>query len=121
MVRTTKEFIKKMTQRDWEYNLANFLFCKHVTPCTTTEKTWKPATVVTSTGTLSCQVQKEDGQLWRKHIDQLRKRYVTAEQNNSAEKDQSQEHKTAERTAEAIPEEHTAVVTTPREETIMKR
>ncbi|KRX18868.1 Uncharacterized protein T07_3375, partial [Trichinella nelsoni] len=169
MVRTTKEFIKKMTQRDWEYNLANFLFCQHVTPCTTTgkspaellmnrrlrtvldrlqpdvvsedldkrfekvrtfqtddqvyaknyssEKAWKPAIVVTPTGPLSYQVQTEDGQLWRRHIDQLRKRYVTAEQNHSAEKDESQEDETAEKTVEAIPEEHRAVVTTPREET----
>ncbi|XP_003367632.1 conserved hypothetical protein [Trichinella spiralis] len=38
MVRITKECLKKMTQRDWEYNLANFLFCQHVTPCTTTGK-----------------------------------------------------------------------------------
>ncbi|KRZ91539.1 LanC-like protein 2 [Trichinella sp. T8] len=38
MVRTTKEALKKMTQCDWEYNLANFLFCQHVTPCTTTGK-----------------------------------------------------------------------------------
>ncbi|KRZ82272.1 hypothetical protein T08_16165 [Trichinella sp. T8] len=38
MVCTKKEFLKKMTQRDWEYNLANFLFCQHVTPCTTTGK-----------------------------------------------------------------------------------
>ncbi|KRX81483.1 Uncharacterized protein T06_10520, partial [Trichinella sp. T6] len=38
MVRTTKEFIKKMTQRDWEYNLTNVLFSQHVTPCTTTGK-----------------------------------------------------------------------------------
>ncbi|KRX37218.1 Uncharacterized protein T05_15600, partial [Trichinella murrelli] len=38
MVRTTKEFLKKMTQCDWEYNLANFLFCQHVTPCMTTGK-----------------------------------------------------------------------------------
>ncbi|KRY51083.1 Transposon Ty3-I Gag-Pol polyprotein [Trichinella britovi] len=38
MVRTTKEFINKMTQRDWEYNLTNVLFCQHVTPCTTTDK-----------------------------------------------------------------------------------
>ncbi|OUC47601.1 hypothetical protein D917_01379, partial [Trichinella nativa] len=58
------------------------------------EKTWKPAIVVTPTGPLSYQVQSEDGQLWRRHIDQLRKRYVTA-----------------------IPDEHRAVVTTPREET----
>ncbi|KRX14049.1 Uncharacterized protein T07_4119 [Trichinella nelsoni] len=38
MVRTTKVFLKKMTQRDWECNIANFLFCQHVTPCTTTGK-----------------------------------------------------------------------------------
>ncbi|KRZ81567.1 Uncharacterized protein T08_2084 [Trichinella sp. T8] len=166
MVRTTKEFIKKMTQRDWEYNLANFLFCQHVTPCTTTaqllmnrrlrtvldrlqpdvvsedldkkfervrtfqtddqvyaknyssEKAWKPAIVVTPTGPLSYQVQTEDGQLWRRHIDQLRKRYVTAEQNHSAEKVESQKDETAEKAVEAIPEEHRAVVTTPREETV---
>ncbi|KRY59721.1 Transposon Tf2-9 polyprotein [Trichinella britovi] len=166
MVRTTKEFLKKMTQRDWEYNLANFLFCQHVTPCTTTaqllmnrrlrtildrlqpdvvsedldkkfervrtfqtddqvyaknyssEKAWKPAIVVTPTGPLSYQVQTEDGQLWHRHIDQLRKRYVTAEQNHSAEKVESQEDKTAEKAVEAIPEEHRAVVTTPREETV---
>ncbi|KRZ46995.1 hypothetical protein T02_1245, partial [Trichinella nativa] len=66
---------------------------------------------------LSYQVQTEDGQLWRRHIDQLRKRYVTAEQNHCAEKVESQEDETAEKTVEAIPEEHRAVVTTPREET----
>ncbi|KRY20306.1 Uncharacterized protein T12_11201 [Trichinella patagoniensis] len=161
MVRTTKEFLKKMTQRDWEYNLANFLFCQHVTPCTTTgksraellmnrrlravldrlqpdvvpedldkkfekvrtfqtedqeyaknyssEKTWKPAIVVTPTGPLSYQVQIEDGKLWRRHINQLRKRYVTAEQNHSAEKVESHEDETAEKTVEAITEEDTAV------------
>ncbi|KRY42841.1 Uncharacterized protein T01_3575 [Trichinella spiralis] len=101
MVRTTKVSLKKMTQRDWEYNLANFLFCQHV---------------VTPTGPLSYQVQTEDGQLWRRHIDQLRKRYVTAEENHSAKKIESQEDKTGEETVEAIPEEDTAVVTTPREE-----
>ncbi|KRX23353.1 hypothetical protein T07_5513, partial [Trichinella nelsoni] len=67
--------------------------------------------VVTPTGPLSYQVQTEDGQLWRRHIDQLRIRYVTPEQNHSAEKIESQEE-----TVEAIPEEDTAVVTTPREE-----
>ncbi|KRX70380.1 LanC-like protein 2 [Trichinella sp. T6] len=138
MVRTTKEFLKKMTQCDWEYNLANFLFCQHVTPCTTTgkspaellmnrrlrtldrlqadeyaknyssEKTWKPAIVVTPRGPLSYQVQSEDGQLWRRHIDQLRKRYVTAEQNHSAERIEAQKDETGERTVEAIPDEDTA-------------
>ncbi|KRY82815.1 Transposon Ty3-I Gag-Pol polyprotein [Trichinella pseudospiralis] len=122
MVRTTKEFIKKMTQRDWEYNLANFLFCQHVTPSTTTGKS--PAELLmnrrlrTDYNQTSYRVtHTEDGQLWRRHIDQLRKRYVTTEQNHSAEKDESQEDETAERTVEAIPEEHTAVATTPREET----
>ncbi|KRY28532.1 Uncharacterized protein T01_15817 [Trichinella spiralis] len=135
MVRITKECLKKMTQRDWEYNLANFLFCQHVTPCTTTgkspaellmnhvvledldknfekvrtfqtydqvyarnyssEKTWKPATVVTQTGPPSYQVQTEDGQLWPRHIDQI---------------------KLEKKTVEVIPEEDTAVVTTQREE-----
>ncbi|KRX69386.1 hypothetical protein T06_7340 [Trichinella sp. T6] len=81
------------------------------------EKTWKPAIVVTPRGPLSYQVQTEDGQLWRRHIDQLRKRYVTAEQNHSAEKAESQEDETAEKTVrtEIISEEDTAVVTTPRE------
>ncbi|KRZ53668.1 hypothetical protein T02_10152, partial [Trichinella nativa] len=146
MVCTKKEFLKKMTQRDWEYNLANFLFCQHVTPCTTTGKsraellmnhvvpedldrnfenlctfqsddqvyaknyssgkTWKPVTVVTRQA--HCPTRR---QLWRRHIDQLRIRYVIAEQNHSAEKNTSQEE-----TVEAIPEEDTAVVTTPREE-----
>ncbi|KRY64914.1 Uncharacterized protein T4A_14025 [Trichinella pseudospiralis] len=122
MVRSTKEFIKKMTQRDWEYNLANFLFCQHVTPSTTTGKS--PAELLmnrrlrTDYNQTSYRVtHTEDGQLWRRHIDQLRKRYVTTEQNHSAEKDESQEDETAERTVEAIPEEHTAVATTPREET----
>ncbi|KRY04941.1 hypothetical protein T12_11291 [Trichinella patagoniensis] len=78
-------------------------------------KTWKPAIVVTPTGPLSYQVQSEDGQLWR--IDQLRKRYVTAEQNHSAERIEAQKDETGERTVEAIPDEDTAVVTTPREET----
>ncbi|KRX14070.1 hypothetical protein T07_15262 [Trichinella nelsoni] len=72
--------------------------------------------VVTPTGPLSYQVQTEDGQLWRRHIDQLIKRYVTAEQNHSAEKIESQEDKTGEETVKAIPEEDTAVLTTPREE-----
>ncbi|KAL1286096.1 Uncharacterized protein TPS_00892 [Trichinella pseudospiralis] len=119
MVRTTKEFIKKMTQRDWEYNLANFLFCQHVTPSTTTGKS--PAELLMNrrlrTDYNQTVTHTEDGQLWRRHIDQLRKRYVTTEQNHSAEKDESQEDETAERTVEAIPEEHTAVATTPREET----
>ncbi|KRZ95153.1 hypothetical protein T08_2554 [Trichinella sp. T8] len=61
------------------------------------EKTWKPAIVVTPRGPLSYQIQTEDGQLWRRHIDQLRKRYETAEQNHSAEKAESQEDETAEK------------------------
>ncbi|KRZ00689.1 Uncharacterized protein T11_4754 [Trichinella zimbabwensis] len=170
MVRTTKESLKKMAHRDWEYNLANFLFCQRVTLCTTTGKSpaellmnrrlrtildrvqpdvasedpeknfekirtfetddqvyaknyssgkiWKPATVVTPTGPLSYKVQTEDGQLWRRHIDQLRKRYVTAEQDHSAERIESQEDKAGEETvtAEIIPVENAVVVTTPREE-----
>ncbi|KRZ00007.1 Uncharacterized protein T11_5724, partial [Trichinella zimbabwensis] len=170
MVRTTKESLKKMAHRDWEYNLANFLFCQRVTPCTTTGKSpaellmnrrlrtildrvqpdvtsenpeknfekirtfetddqvyaknyssgkiWKPATVVTPTGPLSYKVQTEDGQLWRRHVDQLRKRYVTAEQDHSPEKTESQEDKAGEQTvtAEIIPEENASVVTTPREQ-----
>ncbi|KRY10622.1 LanC-like protein 2 [Trichinella patagoniensis] len=134
MVRTTKEFIKKMTQRDWEYNLTNVLFCQHVTPCTTTGKIpnellmnrrlrtvldrLQPDVVpedldkkfekfLTLTGPLFYQVQTEDGQLWRRHIDQLRKRYVTGEQNHSAERIEAQEDETGEKTVEAIPDEDT--------------
>ncbi|XP_003377509.1 putative integrase core domain protein [Trichinella spiralis] len=154
MVRITKEFLKKMTQRDWEYDLANFSFCQHVTPCTTagkspaellmnrrlrtvldrlqpdveledldknfekvrtfqtddqvyarnysSEKTWKPATFVTQTGPPSYQVQTEDGQLWPRHIDQRKSNH--------------RKIKLEKKTVEAIPEEDTAVVTTPREE-----
>ncbi|KRY32213.1 hypothetical protein T01_8746 [Trichinella spiralis] len=78
----------------------------------------KPATVVSPTGSLSYQVQTEDGQLWRRHIDQLRKRYVTAEENHSAEKIESQKKKARRETVttETTPEENAAVVTTPREE-----
>ncbi|KRY14704.1 hypothetical protein T12_14636 [Trichinella patagoniensis] len=52
---------------------------------------WKPSTVVSPTGSLSYQLQTEDGHLWRRHRDQLRKRYVTVEENHSAEKIESQE------------------------------
>ncbi|KRY60383.1 hypothetical protein T03_1365 [Trichinella britovi] len=54
---------------------------------------WKPSTVVSPTSPLSYQVQTEDGHLWCKHRNQLRKRYVTAEENHSAEKIESQEKK----------------------------
>ncbi|KRY32211.1 hypothetical protein T01_8746 [Trichinella spiralis] len=78
----------------------------------------EPSTVVSPTGSLSYQVQTEDGQLWRRHIDQLRKRYVTAEENHSAEKIESQKKKARRETVttETTPEENAAVVTTPREE-----
>ncbi|KRX55884.1 Transposon Ty3-I Gag-Pol polyprotein [Trichinella sp. T9] len=128
MVRTTKEFIKKMTQRDWEYSLTNpdnlmnrrlqtvldrlqpdvvpedlDKKFEKVRPFQTDDqvyaknyssgKTWKPAIVVTPTGPLSYQVQTED------------------------ERIEAQEDETGEKTVEAIPDEDTAVVTTPREET----
>ncbi|KRY06779.1 hypothetical protein T12_5128, partial [Trichinella patagoniensis] len=39
MVHTTIKSLKKMTQRNLEYKIANFLFYQRVTPCTTTGKT----------------------------------------------------------------------------------
>ncbi|KRY35449.1 Transposon Tf2-8 polyprotein [Trichinella spiralis] len=66
------------------------------------EKTWKPATFVTQTGPPSYQVQTEDGQLWPRHIDQRKSNH--------------RKIKLEKKTVEAIPEEDTAVVTTPREE-----
>ncbi|XP_003382033.1 putative integrase core domain protein, partial [Trichinella spiralis] len=66
------------------------------------EKTWKPATVVTQTGPPSYQVQTEDGQLWPRHIDQRKSNH--------------RKIKLEKKTVEVIPEEDTAVVTTQREE-----
>ncbi|KRX15687.1 hypothetical protein T07_8196 [Trichinella nelsoni] len=67
-----------------------------------------------------------DGQVYAKNYSsgkpcryQLRKRYVTAEENHSAKKIESQKKTTREETetVEAIPEENAAIVTTSREET----
>ncbi|XP_003376391.1 hypothetical protein Tsp_00575 [Trichinella spiralis] len=111
MARTTKEALRAMKQCDWEYNLANFLFCKRVTPCTTTGKSpaellmnrspWKPASAVSPTGPKT-----------------LRKRYITTNEYNSEQTIDSQKETTREKTgtAEVIPEGNAAVVTTPREE-----
>ncbi|KRX76050.1 Uncharacterized protein T06_13684 [Trichinella sp. T6] len=132
MVCTKKEFLKKMIQRDWEYNLANFLFCQHATPCTTTGKsraellrnqtnfenlrtfqtddevyaknyssgkTWKPVTVVTRQAHCPTRYRQKTATVAQTHRPVENTLYQTGEE-----------------TVEAIFEEDTAVVTTPREE-----
>ncbi|KRZ75031.1 Uncharacterized protein T10_4959 [Trichinella papuae] len=111
----------EVTSEDTDKNLRGYAHSKlriRYTLRISSGKIWKPATVVTLTGPLSYKVQTEDSQVWRRHKDQLRKRCVTAEQNNSAKEIESQEDKIREETvtAEIIPEENAAVVTTPKVE-----
>ncbi|KRY44749.1 hypothetical protein T03_10295 [Trichinella britovi] len=139
MVCTKKEFLKKMTQRDWEYNLANFLFCQHVTPCTTTGKSRAellmnhvvPEDLDRNFENLRT-FQTDDqvyaknyssGKTWKPVTDVTRQvhcptryRQKTATVAQTHRPVENTLYQTREETVEAIPEEDTAVVTTPREE-----
>ncbi|KRY58412.1 Uncharacterized protein T03_9639 [Trichinella britovi] len=73
-------------------------------------KHWKAATIVSLTGPLSYQVETEDGQRWRRHTEQLKKRYVTGEENHRAEKIESLKKTTREESEAASQSPDTASV-----------
>ncbi|XP_003368791.1 conserved hypothetical protein [Trichinella spiralis] len=52
---------------------------------------WCPATIVTPTGPVSYKVRTTDGQLWKRHLDQLRKRHPSIEVTEDTETDSEQE------------------------------
>ncbi|KRZ85885.1 hypothetical protein T08_8870 [Trichinella sp. T8] len=128
MVRTTIKSLKKMTQhliqedadKHFEkipkFKTDDQVYAKNHS----SGKPTKTATVLSPTGSLSYHEQTKDGHRHRhkRHIDQLRKRYVTAEENHCAKQNESQKKTTREETetVEAIPEENAAIVTTSREE-----
>ncbi|KRY20467.1 Transposon Tf2-9 polyprotein [Trichinella patagoniensis] len=48
---------------------------------------WCPATIVAPTGSVSYKVRTTDGQLWKRHLDQLRKRHPSIEVTEDTETD----------------------------------
>ncbi|KRX72474.1 hypothetical protein T06_11275 [Trichinella sp. T6] len=70
----------------------------------------KAATIVSLTSPLSYQVETEDGQRWRRHTEQLKKRYVTGEENHRAEKIESLKKTTREESEAASQSPDTASV-----------
>ncbi|KRX86422.1 hypothetical protein T4E_5007, partial [Trichinella pseudospiralis] len=71
---SAEDALQKMVHGSWKQRLANFLFLQRVSPCVTTRRSC-PATIVAKTGPVSYEVRTTDGQLWKRHLDQLRKRH----------------------------------------------